>query len=57
MHISLIANGSDIRYLRDGEIIFELNDSDPYSNGYFGFRTVNNHMIIKNFKVSKILKN
>lgn len=54
MHITLMANGNDVKYLRDEEVVFELNDSAPYTSGYFGFRTVNNHMIIKNFKVSKI---
>lgn len=54
MHITLIANGNDIKYLRDGVAVFQLNDSAPYTSGYFGFRTVNNHMVIKNFKVSKI---
>lgn len=54
MHITLIANGNEVKYLREGEVVFELNDSAPYTSGYFGFRTVNNHMIIKNFKVSMI---
>lgn len=54
IHITLIANGNDIKYLRDGEVVFQVNDLAPYTSGYFGFRTVNNHMVIKNFKVSKI---
>jgi uncharacterized protein YcfL len=54
MHITLIAKGNDIKYLRDGEVIFEMQDSNPYTSGYFGFRTVNNHMRIKNIQISKI---
>lgn len=54
MHITLIADNNYISYLKDGEVIFELNDSEPYTSGYFGFRTVNNHMLIENFKVSVI---
>ncbi|MEC3908839.1 DUF6250 domain-containing protein [Tamlana sp. 2201CG12-4] len=54
MHITLIAKGNDILYLRNGEVIFKLYDPEPYTSGYFGFRTVNNHMIIKGFKVSEI---
>lgn len=54
IHITLIAKNNHISYLRDGEVVFELNDPEPYTSGYFGFRTVNNHMLIKNFKVEKI---
>lgn len=54
IHITLIANNNHIAYLRDGEVVFELDDSAPYTSGYFGFRTVNNHMLIKNFKVNQI---
>lgn len=54
MHITLRANGNDIKYLRDGEVVFELHDVNPYTSGYFGFRTVNNHMRIKNIQISKI---
>ena len=54
MHITLIANRHVIKYLRDQEVIFELHDANPYTSGYFGFRTVNNHMRIKNIQISKI---
>lgn len=54
MKLQLIANGHKVAYLRDGETIFEIEDQQPYSNGYFGFRTVNNHMKIENFKVYKL---
>jgi hypothetical protein len=54
IHITLIADNNHIGYLRGGEVVFELNDSKPYTSGYFGFRTVNNHMLIKNFKVTHI---
>lgn len=54
MHIELIADGNQIKYLRDKEIIFEIDDSKPYTQGYFGIRTVNNHMKIENFKVFKL---
>jgi len=54
IHITLIANNNSIIYKRDGEKVFEIYDEEPYTSGYFGFRTVNNHMKIKNFKVSKI---
>jgi len=52
MHITLIAKGNRIIYLRNNEIIFTLDDPTPYKSGYFGIRTVNNHMLIENLKIS-----
>jgi hypothetical protein len=54
--IQLIADGERIAYLRDGETIYEVHDPEPYTDGWFGFRTVNNHMTIDNFKVYRIKK-
>lgn len=54
VHITLIANKETIQYLRDGEMLFELKDKNPYTDGYFGFRTVNNHMRIKNVRISQL---
>ena len=44
-----------VQYIRDGEVIFELQDSEPYTEGYFGFRTVRNHEFIDNFRVHRLL--
>ena len=49
--IQLIADGERIAYVRDGEVIYDVHDSDPFTDGWFGFRTVHNHMTIDNFKV------
>ncbi len=54
MHIEILTKHNYISYSRDGEIIFKIDDSTPYTSGYFGFRTVNNHMLVENFKVSKL---
>lgn len=54
MHIEISVRDNFISYLRDGETIYHINDSEPYRKGYFGFRTVNNHLEVENFKVSKI---
>ncbi|MEM8521825.1 DUF6250 domain-containing protein [Flavobacterium sp. PL12] len=54
IHVTLIANKNKIQYLRDGEVIFNLNDEMPYTKGYFGIRTVENHMIVENLKISTI---
>lgn len=50
-HIQIIVYKNIITFSRDGETVFTINDKNPYKKGYFGFRTVNNHMIIENFKV------
>jgi hypothetical protein len=40
------------RYQLDGRVLFDVQDDDPYTSGWFAFRTVNNHLRIKNFIVS-----
>ncbi|MFB9058240.1 DUF6250 domain-containing protein [Mariniflexile ostreae] len=54
MHIEILVKKNYTSYSRDGVVVFEINDQNPYTNGYFGFRTVNNHMEIENFKVIKL---
>ena len=54
MRIEIIVQDNFTSYSRDGELIYEINDSEPYTQGYFGFRTVNNHMKIENFKVLRL---
>ena len=53
--ISIITNGNKIQYLRNGEIIFDFEDPNPFKEGWFGFRTVRNHMQIDNFKIHRLL--
>lgn len=52
--IKIIAFNGIIQYYRDGERIIDFYDPNPYTSGYFGFRTVNNHMTVDNFKVYKL---
>ena len=54
MRIEIVVKDNFTSYSRDGEIIYKVTDNNLYKSGYFGFRTVNNHMLIENFKVSKI---
>lgn len=49
--IKIIVYNDVVRYYRNEQLIFDFYDKDPYSSGYFGIRTVNNHMKIDNFKV------
>ena len=52
--IKIIAYDGIIQYYRDGQCIIDFYDPSPYTSGYFGFRTVNNHMTIDNFKVFRL---
>jgi len=54
LKIQIIANGETIQYLRDGEIVFNITDKEPFKEGWFGFRTVNNHLLLDNFKVYQL---
>lgn len=52
--IQLVADGEHVQYLRDGEVIFDLIDPAPLREGWFGFRTVRNHMQIDHFRVYRL---
>jgi rhamnogalacturonan endolyase len=49
--IEIIMDGNHIKYLFDGETLFDHIDNTPYKKGYFGIRTTTNHMKVRNFKV------
>ena len=53
--IQIVAIGNRTQYIRDGEIIFDITDDQPYKQGWFGFRTVSNHMVVRNFKVTRLI--
>jgi hypothetical protein len=52
--IRLIANGGTIRYFRDGRLMFELDDPQPYTSGWFALRTVKSHLQIRHFRVRRL---
>jgi hypothetical protein len=54
MKIQLIADGNKIQYWRDGELIYDIVDEDPYLEGWFGFRTVRSHLRLDNFRVYRL---
>ncbi len=54
IHITLITKDNEISYSRNEEVIFSIDDRGFYSEGYFGIRTVKNHIKITNLKISKI---
>ncbi len=54
MKIQLIADGNRVQYLRDGEIVFDFTDKEPFREGWFGFRTLRNHMRLDQFRVYQL---
>lgn len=46
---------NNITYSHNDKIIFEMNDSLPYHEGWFAFRTVRNHMQIQDLKITKLI--
>jgi len=40
-----------VQYYRDDLLIYNFFGDDLYAEGYFSIRTVDNHMIVDNFKV------
>ncbi|MCG1037425.1 DUF6250 domain-containing protein [Polaribacter sargassicola] len=53
-HIKIVAHKGTIQYYRDDVLFADFKDANPYTSGYFGLRTVKNHMTVDNFKVYKL---
>jgi hypothetical protein len=53
--IRLVAFGNLIQYYRDGRKVFEMNDPEPYTRGWFALRTTDNHMEVRHFRVYRLL--
>jgi hypothetical protein len=49
--ITLIADGSQVEFRRDGERLFQLEDPAPYMNGWFGLRTTFSHLRIRRLRI------
>ena len=49
--IRLLACGQVVEYWRDNTRLFELDDPQPYTSGWFGVRTTKNHMAVRHFRV------
>jgi hypothetical protein len=52
--IQLVAGGRLIQYYRDGKRLFEYVDPEPYVSGWFAFRTTQNHMEVRGFRVFEL---
>jgi len=55
--IQLVAMGNQVQFFRDSKLVYDFVDESPYTQGWFGIRTIENHMTIDNFKVYRIKKN
>jgi len=53
--IQLVACGRIIQYYRDGKRIFDFDDDQAYTSGWFAFRTTRNHMEVRGFKVFSLV--
>jgi hypothetical protein len=49
--IRIIVYKNIVQYYRNGLLIFDFYDEFPHKEGYFGIRTVRNHLTVDNFKV------
>ena len=47
--IRLVNDGGHVQYWIDGELLFDYQDSEPYTEGWFGFRTTLSRTAIRNF--------
>lgn len=54
IRIRMIADGRRIALIRDGVVIFELDDPQPYTRGHFGLRTTWSHLRVSDFRVWRI---
>jgi len=50
-HLELVAQNGVAKFLRDGEVLFTFRDPQPLNAGWFGLRTVNAQIEIRNFRV------
>jgi hypothetical protein len=52
--IRLVACGPLVQFYRDERKLFELNDAQPYTSGWFALRTTANHMAVRHFRVYRL---
>lgn len=52
--IEIIVNNGNNKYIFNNELLFDYDDPNPYKKGYFGIRTVTNHLKVRNFQITKL---
>lgn len=53
--VRLIADGERIEYWNGGHRLFEHRDPQAYTRGWFGLRTTQNHLRVRNFEVFRLI--
>lgn len=53
--VTLVADGGLIQYWRDGVKLFEMVDPAPYTQGWFGIRTTQNHMRVRKLRIYRLV--
>ncbi|WP_223390503.1 DUF6250 domain-containing protein [Caulobacter segnis] len=53
--VRLIADGQRIEYWSDGRRLFEHRDPEPYLRGWFGLRTTQSHLRVRDFAVYSLV--
>jgi hypothetical protein len=54
--VRLVADGGLIQYWNDGRKLFELNDAQPYTRGWFALRTTLSHLRVRRFRVFQLAR-
>lgn len=54
--VRLVADGGLIQYWSDDRKLFELNDAQPYTRGWFGLRTTWSHLRVRRFRVHALTR-
>lgn len=52
--IRLVCRDGRVQYWIDGELLFDYDDSEPYTEGWFGFRTTLSRTGLRNFSVRQL---
>src|SRR2546430_7168463 len=52
--IRIIAAGKLIQFWRDDVKLFEMFDDEPYTAGHFAFRTLQTHLHVRRFRMSRL---
>ncbi len=53
--IRMVADDGLVQYYRDDRKLFEYQDSQPYTRGWFAFRTTQSHLRIRHFRVYRLI--
>jgi lysophospholipase L1-like esterase len=53
--IRMVADDGLIQYYRDDRKLFEYQDAQPYTRGWFAFRTTRSHLRIRHFRVYRLI--